>query len=154
MENNSSQTSSLGIKEDPAQLFSRFSPTLLFDAPARIADKSEWYLIAEQAVPTSRTEFWSTIKRWTAEPQLVIPPIEKAELLSARSTENIIYRQMIPKRKTKDASFLEVVSYQGKQIKNRVIYRPDRPESLPFFYPKVLRVGNKWHTRMLITFFY
>ncbi|KAI7876366.1 DUF1613-domain-containing protein [Lichtheimia hyalospora FSU 10163] len=122
---------------DPSTLFAQFAPDLYFENPVPIThddDPDTWYLIAQQIVPTSKFEFWATIKRWTDEPQHVIPPVDKAIRLG-RSTDNIIYRQLVPKRKSKDDILTEIVTYQDER--NRVIYQPDRDQSLPFYYPKV-----------------
>ncbi|CAO3621943.1 unnamed protein product [Cunninghamella blakesleeana] len=49
---------------------------------------SKWYTILEQSVPTSKEAFWKTIKRWTNEPQLIIPPIEKCEIIPNKKNDN------------------------------------------------------------------
>ncbi|KAI9499658.1 hypothetical protein BDB00DRAFT_795015 [Zychaea mexicana] len=146
---------------DPHALFMQFAPDLYFDAPKQsngdpafrtVADVEEmWYTVAEQSVPTSILPFWKTIKTWTNEPHLLIPPVEKAEILSMTATasndnDQIIRRKLIPKRKAKDAPLAEDVEYHGyngDKSRGRVIYRPVVPPektvetTLPFYYPKV-----------------
>ena len=113
------------------------------------------------------------------EPQFVIPPIEKAEIKSATDTItdddhngvsdkpiNTIIRELIPKRKSKDANLKEKVEYfengifwnwfiyakfntnnfQIQDKEARVIYEPLDSE-LPFYYPKVWK-SRYW--KMLI----
>lgn len=49
---------------DPSTLFAQFAPELYFENPVPIThghDPDTWYLIAEQIVPTSKIEFWTTI---------------------------------------------------------------------------------------------
>lgn len=77
--------------------------------------------------------------QWTTEPQHVIPPIEKAEILEESPQK--VRRRLIPKRKAKDAPLEEGVEYCRTEEgcpTNRVIYRPhEKVENLPFYYPKV-----------------
>ncbi|EIE86458.1 hypothetical protein RO3G_11169 [Rhizopus delemar RA 99-880] len=124
---------------DPQSLFSQFSPTLFFDQPVRTKD--DWYILAEQTVPVTMDAFWKTIERWTAEPELVIPPVEKAEILStSEATENkikVILRELIPKRKSKDTNLMEEISYYENEREATVVYKPMiDTSSLPFYYPK------------------
>ena len=51
-------------------------------------------------------------KTWTNEPHLLIPPIEKAEILSS-SNDRVIQRKLIPKRKSKDAPLVETIEYHN-----------------------------------------
>ncbi|KAI8137877.1 hypothetical protein BJV82DRAFT_328010 [Fennellomyces sp. T-0311] len=114
----------------------QFAPDLYFDAPKR-DQSSDWYTMVEQTVPAGKQQFWTTIKTWTEQPHFVIPPVEKAEILSTEGSA--IRRQLIPKRKSKDAPLIETVEYQDYEDCARVIYRPVvSPEvALPFYYPKV-----------------
>ncbi|KAI9275724.1 hypothetical protein BDA99DRAFT_475751 [Phascolomyces articulosus] len=141
---------------DPQSLFLQFAPNLYFDEPKRSNDPwiskdtnttsdqdQVWYTVAEQSVPTSIHPFWKTIKTWTNEPHLLIPPIEKAEIIS-NTMDEIIQRKLIPKRKTKDAPLMETIEYHfDGDDRGRVIYQPIvEPEKtletmLPFYYPKV-----------------
>lgn len=43
---------------DSQNLFSQFDPTLFFENPVPC---NEWYILAEQIVPTSVASFWETI---------------------------------------------------------------------------------------------
>ncbi|KAG1139007.1 hypothetical protein G6F37_010019 [Rhizopus arrhizus] len=128
------------IDLDPQSLFSQFSPTLFFDQPVRTKD--DWYILAEQTVPVTIDAFWKTIERWTAEPELVIPPVEKAEIISTtEAIDNkikVILRELIPKRKSKDTNLMEEISYYENEREATVVYKPMiDTSSLPFYYPKV-----------------
>ncbi|KAI9280050.1 hypothetical protein BY458DRAFT_531900 [Sporodiniella umbellata] len=123
---------------DPQDLFSQFAPKLFFNNP--ILANSNWHILAEQSVPVKVDSFWQTIERWTAEPELVIPPIEKAEIISITETEGkkVVLRELVPKRKSKDANLREEISYIDTDQEARVEYRHLTEMSLlPFFYPKV-----------------
>ncbi|ORZ24566.1 hypothetical protein BCR42DRAFT_366002, partial [Absidia repens] len=158
---------------DPADLFTQFNPSLYFNEPRLFnsnttnidsdagVKSSPWYTLIEQSVPTSRTAFWETVKRWTAEPQYAIPPIEKADIISTIATDTghsvnkddlafeTVVRHLIPKRKTKDSMLSETVKYyeyftEDSIYEGRVTYQPDisaTVEDLPFYYPKVLAYG-------------
>ncbi|KAI7892223.1 uncharacterized protein EV154DRAFT_562429 [Mucor mucedo] len=135
---------------DPQTLFQQFSPALHFEEP-KASTKDNWYIVAEQVVPVARDAFWGTIRRWTTEPQLVIPPIEKADIKSTTQIDaddhlgdfqgpiETIVRELIPKRKSKDPVLTEQVEYFENDKEGRVIYRPLLAEgsTLPFYYPKV-----------------
>ncbi|KAG1377914.1 hypothetical protein G6F60_006700 [Rhizopus arrhizus] len=128
---------------DPQSLFSQFSPTLFFDQP--VCTKDDWYILAEQTVPVTIDAFWKTIERWTAEPELVIPPVEKAEIISTtEAIDNkikVILRELIPKRKSKDTNLMEEISYYENEREATVVYKPMiDTSSLPFYYPKVSRI--------------
>ncbi|KAI8093311.1 uncharacterized protein BX664DRAFT_104771 [Halteromyces radiatus] len=156
------------VSQDPSQLFTQFNPTLYFDQPQLVTDLSlatdvdttaSWYTIIEQLVPSDRTTFWETIRRWTAEPQFVIPPIEKANIISTTTNDTnhtednqdnliafeTVVRQLIPKRKSKDTILSETIRYyeyttKGSVYEGRVIYEPSMTKPtdiLPFYYPKV-----------------
>ncbi|KAI9303504.1 hypothetical protein BJ944DRAFT_204291 [Cunninghamella echinulata] len=142
------------IIDDPSELFTQFDPNLYFSDPklddTYLTSNLNWYTIVEQSVPTDQEAFWKTIKRWTNEPQLIIPPIEKIVLLSnikndnKQSEESInpfetITRQLVPKRKSKDPLLSETVTYYENNLKGRVIYKPcvNSIIELPFYYPKV-----------------
>ncbi|RCH88933.1 tRNA methyltransferase 44 [Rhizopus azygosporus] len=121
---------------DSQNLFSQFDPTLFFENPVPC---NEWYILAEQIVPTSVASFWETIKRWTDEPELVIPPIEKAEIMtiSEKDGAQVIQRELVPKRKSKDTNLVEELTYYKNEREARVVYRPMVDcEKLPFYYPK------------------
>lgn len=139
------------VEADPQLLFQQFSPTLYFEQPKH-SDKEGWFVIGEQTVPAAREAFWETIRRWTLEPQFVIPPIKKAEIKSTvesdrddhtgNSVEPIesVFRDLIPKRESKDAILTERVDYFENDKEARVTYQPILKEDaseLPFYYPKV-----------------
>ncbi|KAL9542358.1 hypothetical protein PS6_009838 [Mucor atramentarius] len=147
-----SNESDAAVAVDPQSLFQQFAPTLYFEKP-KASPQANWYIIAEQVVPATRDAFWETIRRWTLEPQFVIPPIEKAEIKSS-STESIdghdhdgasdapidtMIRELIPKRKSKDANLAEKVEYFENDKEARVIYEP-LESKLPFYYPKVGKI--------------
>ncbi|KAI8328403.1 hypothetical protein BD560DRAFT_417228 [Blakeslea trispora] len=128
---------------DPQSLFQQFSPKLYFEEP-KIVD--ERYVLAEQIVPTSRLEFCKTARRWTLEPQFVIPPIEKAEIESFvvldkehGCTVETTLRTLIPKRKQKDAILHEKVELFETDEEARVVYTPlvEHAKDIPYYYPKV-----------------
>ncbi|KAI8969065.1 hypothetical protein BDF20DRAFT_801674, partial [Mycotypha africana] len=134
---------------DAQSLFQLFSPSLHFEIPKK-STRQGWFVLAEQFVPTSKNAFWQTIRRWTFEPQLVIPPIDKADveenMLSqshehCSSTESPVEsftRRLYPKRKSKDPVLEETVEYYETSRESRVVYLPKPPEEmkLPFYYPK------------------
>ncbi|KAK4509319.1 uncharacterized protein ATC70_007670 [Mucor velutinosus] len=144
-----SNESNAAVVADPQSLFQQFAPTLYFEKP-KSSLRTDWYVIAVQVVPATRDAFWETIRRWTLEPQFVIPPIEKAEIKSSGSESNhdhdhdsasdtpmdTIIRELIPKRKSKDANLAEKVEYFESDKEARVIYEP-LESKLPFYYPKV-----------------
>ncbi|GES80161.1 probable tRNA (uracil-O(2)-)-methyltransferase [Rhizophagus clarus] len=122
-----------------------------------------WYIIAEANVSFNKDIFWKVVERWTNEVHLVIPPIERVEIMSDIENEayqesihdelsaNInpvrsIKRKLIPKRKNKDEELEELVEYYMDEYsnENRVIYTPiisnskeHSQENIPFYYPKV-----------------
>ncbi|KAI9246144.1 hypothetical protein EDC94DRAFT_627560 [Helicostylum pulchrum] len=135
---------------DPQSLFQQFSPTLHFES-CKASSKDQYFIVGEQVVPVARDAYWDTIRRWTLEPQLVIPPIEKAEIKSTIQTDldshseesqepiETIVRELIPTRKTKDAILKERVEYFENDREARVVYTPliEEGASVPFYYPKV-----------------
>ncbi|KAI8373061.1 uncharacterized protein BYT42DRAFT_56813 [Radiomyces spectabilis] len=139
---------------DAQLLFEQYNPALHFDSPP-LSEKSSngesWYLIGEQTAPTDQTAFWNTVKRWTEEPQFVIPPIEKANILESTVNDHgqdlqhpfeRVQRELVPKRKSKDSLFVETVEYYEYDSESgycgQVVYRPsEKDQPLPFYYPKV-----------------
>ncbi|KAI8333397.1 hypothetical protein BC941DRAFT_434601 [Chlamydoabsidia padenii] len=165
---------------DPNELFAQFNPLLYFDSPqkvnSRIDDNNNnndsstlseatipWYTLIEQPVPANRETFWKTVRRWTTEPQFVIPPVEKADIISttnhgidhtdAHPTETVV-RKLVPKRKTKDQVLVETIKYyenynEDSAYEGKVTYQPNLASSvdpLPFYYPKVLAYGFTYTT--------
>ncbi|ORX49870.1 DUF1613-domain-containing protein [Hesseltinella vesiculosa] len=148
---------------DPSDLFSQYEPSIYFDEPA-IDSKTSWLVLCEQTVPADRSHFWSTIRRWTVEPHLVIPPIDKAKVTGTQQTVShdgdvpfeSIQRDLIPKRKTKDTLFQENVLYFEQtdgngDMESRVEYHPQLQENqpLPFYYPKVQAYGFTYRSKAL-----
>ncbi|KAI8641409.1 hypothetical protein BD408DRAFT_418237 [Parasitella parasitica] len=132
---------------DPQSLFQQFAPKIYFEAP-KISSKKDWLIMADQVVPVTKEAFWGTIRRWTMEPQFVIPPVERAEIISNVNSEDgnhsglsdkpleTILRKLIPKRKSKDAILVEKIEYFENDKEARVVYEP-LDSKLPFYYPKV-----------------
>ncbi|KAI8378807.1 hypothetical protein EDC96DRAFT_493237 [Choanephora cucurbitarum] len=130
---------------DPQSLFEQFSPQLYFeDLTCSSVEGS--YVLAEQIVPTSRLEFCQTVRRWTLEPQFVIPPIEKAEIESTHvldqdhgCTVETTLRRLIPKRKQKDAVLHEKVELVETDEEARIVFTPlvKDANDIPYYYPKV-----------------
>ncbi|KAJ2960333.1 hypothetical protein NQZ79_g4312 [Umbelopsis isabellina] len=95
-------------------LFKLFSPTYHFSDPKLHTD-SEWYIIAEQSILVEEEIFWNVISKWTQEPELVIPPLKKCEIIeqirSEESGSEYTVRELISKRKSKDPPLKERVEY-------------------------------------------
>ncbi|CEP13505.1 hypothetical protein [Parasitella parasitica] len=138
---------------DPQSLFQQFAPSIYFETP-KISSKKDWFIMADQVVPATKEAFWETIRRWTMEPQFVIPPVERAEITLNESNEvddhngisdkptETISRTLIPKRKSKDAALMEKIQYFENDKEARVIYEP-LDSKLPFYYPKTYRNDNE-----------
>ncbi|GAB5586425.1 tRNA methyltransferase 44 [Umbelopsis nana] len=125
-------------------LFKLFSPTYHFDEPIKSND-SDWCIVAEQSILVEEEIFWNVIKKWTLEPELVIPPLKKCDIVEqtqsdAAATERIT-RDLISKRKSKDPILREQVEYYpgSENCPARVTYTPvvTDAKQLPFYYPKV-----------------
>ncbi|CAM0141338.1 unnamed protein product [Umbelopsis sp. WA50703] len=125
-------------------LFKLFSPTYHFHEPRSHAD-SEWYMVAEQSISVEEEVFWNVINKWTLEPELVIPPLKKCEIIEqTRSSDpgsEYTVRELISKRKSKDPPLKERVEYHPSTETSpaRVVYIPlvHEGERIPFYYPKV-----------------
>jgi hypothetical protein len=53
-------------------------------------------------------------KKWTVEPELVIPPLRKCEIVDrVESPNERITRNLVPKRKSKDPILKEQVEYHA-----------------------------------------
>ncbi|CAB5204592.1 unnamed protein product [Rhizophagus irregularis] len=144
-----------------------FEPKYYFsdeeNRPPKLWNNKLWYIIAEANVSFNKDMFWNVVERWTNEVYLVIPPIERVDIIS--DIENKTYqesihdelsaninpvrsikRKLIPKRKNKDEELEELVEYYMDEDLNesRVIYTPiisnskeSSQENVPFYYPKV-----------------
>ncbi|RIA86528.1 hypothetical protein C1645_779488 [Glomus cerebriforme] len=143
----------------------KFEPNFYFsnEKESRLWNNKLWHIISEANVSFNKDIFWKVVERWTNEVHLVIPPIERVEIISDIENEtyqglihnelsaNInpvrsIKRKLIPKRKNKDEELEELVEYYMDENLNesRVIYTPiisnfkePLQENIPFYYPKV-----------------
>ncbi|CAG8516072.1 12426_t:CDS:10 [Funneliformis caledonium] len=144
----------------------KFEPKYYFaneeENRSRLWNNKSWCTIAEANVSFNLEAFWKVVERWTNEVHLVIPPIERVEIIN--DIENKTYdsthdeclaridpirsinRKLIPKRKNKDDELEELVEYYIDENLNesRVVYTPILAnskellhENIPFYYPKV-----------------
>ncbi|KAJ2707731.1 tRNA(Ser) Um(44) 2'-O-methyltransferase [Coemansia sp. IMI 203386] len=109
-----------------------------------------WRVLAEADIDGSEeSHFLGVIDKWIREAELVIPPVERTEILenrnSMQSTSSFgeisqVRRILHPKRKSKDVALEEkvVVSKMGGNgVYARFIPQVPDPSKIPFYYPKV-----------------
>ncbi|KAG2186825.1 hypothetical protein INT44_003051 [Umbelopsis vinacea] len=126
---------------DSDDLFKLFAPSYYFDKPRQL-DDSDWFIVAEQSISVDEEAFWAVVKKWTLEPELVIPPLRQCDIIERVELPNErITRNLIPKRKSKDPILKELVEYHASNDTHpaRVTFAPDvvSENQLPFYYPKV-----------------
>ncbi|KAI9288047.1 hypothetical protein BC943DRAFT_317676 [Umbelopsis sp. AD052] len=126
---------------DSDDLFKLFAPSYYFDKPRQL-DDSGWFIVAEQSISVDEEAFWAVVKKWTLEPELVIPPLRQCDIIERVELPNErITRNLIPKRKSKDPILKELVEYHASNDTHpaRVTFAPDvvSENQLPFYYPKV-----------------
>ncbi|KAJ3223029.1 tRNA methyltransferase 44 [Clydaea vesicula] len=104
--------------------------------------------------------FLNVIDIWTKEPQYIIPPVLRGEIISDETFSNssnnlrrIIYRKLIPKQPKRDKVVLQKISFYNFEHKKEylVTYEPismsDKeiePSDLPFYYPKLKQFSHSY----------
>ncbi|KAJ1969951.1 tRNA(Ser) Um(44) 2'-O-methyltransferase [Dispira parvispora] len=118
-----------------------------------------WYMFAECSTPATADQFYQVMTRWLVEPQLVIPPVSGAKLVSdveyplpetpaalreSPPLRRKVVRQLLPKRTTHDAIVTETIHIYRNEEQVRVHFTPELPDparglaQLPFYYPKLM----------------
>ncbi|KAJ1965327.1 tRNA(Ser) Um(44) 2'-O-methyltransferase [Dipsacomyces acuminosporus] len=136
--------------------FAKFQPKYCFDqiTEADIAG-SKWRVLAVADIEDSDEEhFLGVISKWTKEAQLVIPPVDRTDILDSHDGDGCqdgqtdsdgsvtivrTRRMLVPKRTQKDDVLMEdvVVNRIGSDIYARFIPLVESASGIPFYYPQV-----------------
>ncbi|KAJ2858834.1 tRNA(Ser) Um(44) 2'-O-methyltransferase, partial [Coemansia asiatica] len=130
--------------------FAKYKPKYHFQetkAADIFKNGEEWRVLAEADLEnTEECHFLSVMDKWIHEAELIIPPVERTEILdddvSALDHDGTrrVRRILHPKRKTKDAVLEEyvVISKVGNDsMYARFIPKVSDPSAIPFYYPRV-----------------
>ncbi|KAJ1818717.1 tRNA(Ser) Um(44) 2'-O-methyltransferase [Coemansia sp. RSA 2599] len=141
------------------EAFAKYKPRYYWQeikAADVFGENSDWRILAEADIEGSdESHFLGVMDKWIQEAELVIPPVEKTEILDSNAgipetpdgrkaqEEHIVRRVrrvLHPKRKSKDAALEEnvVVCRAGDNgVYARFIPAVSDPSGIPFYYPKV-----------------
>ncbi|KAJ1921321.1 tRNA(Ser) Um(44) 2'-O-methyltransferase [Mycoemilia scoparia] len=144
------------------EAFSLYSPTFSFPADAKeITSPTITVDVAETPIYDIKTKhFQSVLERWAFNAELIIPPVEKTDVVSDSIMPNpeaqphgvlpfrVIERRLIPKRKNKDPVLHERIQFfELPDDGLRVEFEPlvVSTDKIPFFYPKVKKIVYSIH---------
>ncbi|KAJ1735065.1 tRNA(Ser) Um(44) 2'-O-methyltransferase [Coemansia sp. Benny D160-2] len=127
--------------------FAKFKPDYYLDQVNEIdLVEKRWRILATADIEGSEdAHFLNVIRSWTQEAEIVIPPVDRTEIVETVDSEESdgsitrTRRKLVPKRVEKDRVLVEdvIVDRLSNGLCARFVPCVQNVEDIPFYYPKV-----------------